>query len=287
MYGNLLTPQAIDLIKTLKDSGVIDDSWVIKPRAKLSEFIGTDQVDFNGGFGGETVGKMLEKPPLDRNVPAENLVFWHGTSSKDWEDIQRSGVLKPLYQGSQEAGFQSRGKNTHNKDHVYLAANEDVAWTYAKDRASHMNEKYFKDEWIRNIRWEHVDRWPIKPVLLKVKIPDTKNLRSDDDPVSDFLRKIGDKVWERKSPEEKQNIAQYIAKKYKTDPKNEKDVKVRWRDDEIGMSELINKLPARVYNTWLASMYRQKQVAYKGSIPLKYIEEVPFVSRGVVEKYEF
>ena len=283
-YGGLVKPQSKELMQALRDSGVIDDTWEFNPRfTQPGEYIGSTYQKFQGGMHGEnpTVGGVLKNPAMSKDVSSENLILWHGTSEKDWEQIQKDGALHPLFQGSnQQYGFESRAKHEHNKDHLYLASNENIAWDYAKQRARDQNRKADPDGWQYN-QHHGADRWPIKPVLLKVKIPEVANLRADDDAVNDILRNVGDKIWAAKSQQEREELARYLEKKTGYDLKDPSIAKMIWReDDDTGWPEIQAKIPARAYKAWLASIYRKGHVAYKGSIPLSNIQEVPFIPRG-------
>lgn len=282
-YGHLLTPSGLDALKTLKDSGIIDDTWKIDPNfVQPKEYIDDKYTSFQGGLHGQnpTVGSMINRPVFSKDISSNDLVLWHGTSSKDWEQIQRDGKLVPLFHGNnQQYGYQSRVKHKYNADHLYLATNEDIAWEFAKDRSRDQNRLSDKESW-KYIQHDGPSKWPIKPVLLKVKVPNIANLRSDDDPINDILRNVADRIWDKKTDEEKEQIAQYLRKKTGMDLKDPSVTKMIWReDDDTGWPEIEKRIPSRAYKAWIASIKRKGHVAYKGAIPIEYIQEVPFIPR--------
>lgn len=286
-FGGLVQPGGRDIMQSLKGAGVIDDSWEFDPKfTPPSAYIGHDYTNFQGGMHGEkpTVGSMINRPPLTKDVTPDDLILWHGTSSLDWKKIKEDGKIVPLFHGNnQQHGFESRAKHQYNKDHLYLAANENIAFDFAQQRSRDQNRKLHPKEW-EYIKHDGPSRWPIKPVLLKVKVPSIKNLRADDDPVNNILQKIGDRIWERKSDKEKEEITQYLRKKTGYDLKDSSVVRMVWReDDDTGWPEIEAKIPARAYKAWLASIIRKGHVAYEGHIPISNVQEVPFIPRDEEE----
>lgn len=261
------------LLKFLMDSNIIDDTWKVQNGKSVSEYIGYDFTKF---YDKDIPTKPSDVSNLDVLSPnIDNIVLYHGTSEYDWDKIQKKGVLYPLFIGSnQEYGSESRFKHEYNKDLLYLATNIQEAWNYAKARARNINKK------INGKDWEYQygnspQNWSIRPVLLRVNVPDVSKLRSDDDVANDRMREIGRKLWDKKSPEEQKRIMKELSTKVGFSVNDPSSGQMLWRDTDQGFIEIIKKLKPNIYKTWLSSMLRKNQVAYKGFIPIKFIKEIP------------
>jgi hypothetical protein len=165
MMGDKIKPAHKKLIDFLIKNGIIDDTWKFKGGDEIGRYVGYDWQTFTDPDLPTTVGAAKKTKLFSPAI--ENIILYHGTTNYGWDKIQKDGALYPLFTGSNTIyGSESRGKHPLNKDHIYLATNQDKGWHYAKQMAESLTRK-LKTE--------------AKPVLLQVKVPDVTKLRSDDD----------------------------------------------------------------------------------------------------------
>jgi hypothetical protein len=273
MIGDKIKPGHKKIIEFLKRNGIIDDMWEVKGGNDIGEYIGGTYSHFTDPDLPKNVSDLQRSDVLSPII--NNITLYHGTTDIGWDKIKKAGALYPLFMGSnKEFGFESRFKHKYNKDHLYLATNPDKAWDYAKTMASDFNRKRHKEEW-QYAQHSEAERWPIRPILLQIKIPDISKLRADDDVANERMRKIAEKLWDQKNPEEKQQIMANLSKKVGWEVKDPSSAKMLWRDTDEAFPIILSKLNPKIYKAWLSSMLRTDQVAYKGFIPLKFIKEVP------------
>ena len=293
--GSTVKPAIQKLIKFLLQNGIIDNTWSFDDGRGIGEFLGYKFTHFPDELAGKTPEEVASMEPFSRAI--SKLILFHGTSQKDWEKIQQFGALTPLFVGSAQAkGFESRSKHWGNEKLLYLATDRKDAWQYAKTRASDVMldlekrlEKRIKiaedqGDWeksarlakelqqISGSRHDSPCHRPVLPVLLRVRIPDISNLRADDDVVNSNMRKMGRWLWKKKPQEEKEAAIARMDKAVGFETATMADH--IWSSTE-GWEEILSRLPSRIYKAWYASIIRSQQVAYKGTIPIRFIEEVP------------
>lgn len=264
--GGKVDPKTQQLLSALLKAQIIDNSWSLD----------AGNIGFYGARGSQYHHhpEDINTAPLSKMASRSNrfdpttkeLFFYHGTSELDWGRIKKVGLL-PLFQGNTEPGYESRDKHEYNKDHIYLAPLKETVWHYATVRARAMSKKYAKDSY-----WEHSSpcAYPIRPVIIKVRIPDPYKLRADDDVVNGILRKLARKAWDDLPPEQKKSEIARVSKKVGFDISSAPDF--TWREDDEVFDQLLKKIPAKSWNMWLASIKKYDQVAYKGRIPPQYLE---------------
>lgn len=269
--GGKLRPQSQKLIKELLKFRVIDNTWKVdSDQVAPGEYIGHEFTKLEPQINKKSVDDLLKDTPLTRIT--NEITLYHGTSTYDWEKIKKFGALTPLFVGSnKEYGSESRFKHEFNKNYMYLATDEQKAWEFAKQRARDLMRKKYPEEW-KWSQYQGANSWTIKPVLLKVHIKDMSRLRSGDDNVNRILTNYSRKIWDAKSQEEKQKIMTKLGQK---DPSVTQMV---WRETEDGFNEIFKRIKPALYKAWLASMLREQEVAYDGIIPIKFIEEIPFLT---------
>ena len=277
MVGDKMKPATKKLVKFLMDNGIIDDTWKTKGGREISEYLGYDYTYFPDEHGPQKPSDVGRMGTFSAAI--QDITLYHGTSDYDWKTIQQKGGLMPLFVGTGEYGFDSRAKHEYNKDLIYLATTRDKAWDYAKTRAQSMNRKYAPQEW-KFSQYSGANSWAIKPVLLRVKVPDVSKLRSDDDAVNERMRKIAYRQWKKKSPEEQDRIAKELSKQLGYEIGDDPSTRAfAWRETDEGFAELLALVNPRMYRAWMASIMRYDQVAYKGIIPLSHVEEIPILPR--------
>lgn len=277
MVGDKTNTAIKKLVQFLADNGIIDNTWKVRGGKEVSEYLGSKYTHFPDPDMPKTVADVRQ---LDTVSAAMNqITLYHGTSEDDWQKIQKAGALYPLFMGSnKEYGFESRFKHSLNKDLLYLATNADKAWNYAKTRAQGASRKLHKSAW-QSQQYAGPEYWPVRPVLLRVTVPDMTKLRSDDDIANARMRNIAEKLWNEKSPEEQKEIMKALSLKAGFEVKDPSMGRMLWRDTDEGFSQILAKLNPKIYKAWLASMLRESQVAYKGYIPLRFIKEIPVFPR--------
>jgi hypothetical protein len=259
-------PAAQKLVKFLLANSVIDNSWKITA-SDIGEHLRGGWKTFAPSVAGKTPEELVAQEPFTRAV--SELYLYHGTSEKDWEKVQRFGALVPLFTGSaQTYGFESRTKHRGNVGHIYLTGTQKAAWEYAKTRSADINRKENPEKW-KTAQYRSACERDIKPILLGVQIPDVSKLRADDDEVNRLLRKAGDRIWEKKSPEEREAIKKEVGQK------DDSIARMVWRETDKGWKQILAKLPMRAYKAWFSTLQQQDQVAYKGIIPIKFISHIP------------
>jgi len=293
--GSTIKPAVQKLIKFLLQNNIIDNTWSFNDNRGIGEFIGYKFTHFPDELADKSPEEVTSIEPFSRAI--SKLILFHGTSQKDWEKIQKFGALTPLFIGSSQVkGFESRAKHWGNKKLLYLATDRKDAWEYAKTRASGVMldiekqlERRIKiaedqGDWeksakltrelqqIGSSRHDSACHRPVKPVLLRVRIPDLSKLRADDDVVNSNMRKIGRWLWNRKSQDEKKEAIARMDKQVGFETASMANH--IWSNTE-GYEQIISKLPSRIYKAWYASIIRSQQVAYQGSIPIRFIEEIP------------
>lgn len=277
MIGDKVKSAHKKLIKFLVSNGIIDDTWTVKGGREIGEYLDFKYTYFTDPDMPKTV-RDVDK--LQTISPAmENITLYHGTSEDDWEKIQKAGALYPLFMGSnKEHGYESRAKHPYNKDLLYLATNARKAWDYALMRAKGGNRRLDPKLW-SSMQHSDKQRWTIRPVLLRVTVPDITRLRADDDVVNAKMRNIADKLWNKKSPEEQQQIMIDLSQQRGFVVKDPSIADMLWRETDDAWPQILAKLNPKIYRAWLASILRTEQVSYKGFIPLRFIKEVPIFPR--------
>lgn len=269
--GDKIKSSQKKIIKFLMDNNIIDNTWKIEGK-NIKEYLGREFTSFTDPYAPKNVSDINKLDTISPNI--KNIVLYHGTSEYDWDNIKKSGALYPLFKGSnKQYGYESRFKHEHNKDFIYLATTIDKAWDYAKARARSINQTKDKD-W-KYTQGSGTENWMIRPVLLRVEIPDVSNLRADDDIANEKMRNIARNLWDKKSSDEKQEIMQQLSRQKGWEITDPSVGQMIWRDTDEAFPVILNKLNPKIFNTWLASMLRQDQVAYKGIIPIKFIKEIP------------
>lgn len=269
IVGVHVYPRVQQLLKDLIKKGIIDSSWKIKGDS-VGGYVDRQWTNIPGDIETKTVGDLAQQSSRFTSQ-TEDLVFYHGTSEKDWESIQKTG-LHPLGSSYVSApGYESRGKYEDNKNLIYLATTLDGAWGYAKTKASSVMMKTMPKQYELEKYGSDCDR-TIKPIVLRVRIPEISKLRADDDAVNGIMRKWADKIWDKKPKEEQQRIIKELSKKKGFDVSP--FPAFIWRETDDGFAEILNKVPKSAWKAWMASIRRFDQVGYEGNIPPRFIEPI-------------
>lgn len=222
-----------------------------------------------GDIESKTVNDIAN-PSSRLTAITKDLVFFHGTSTEDWESIKKIG-LHSLGSKYVKGGFESRGKYDLNKDIIYLATKIDGAYHYAKTRSADVMRQKMPEEW----KWMQYDsecNRPIKPIVIRVRIPDVGKLRSDDDAVAGIMRKLAGRIWDAKPKEEQDRIIKELSAKTGLDVKQ--FPASIWRESDDGFREILNRMPQKAWKAWIASIKRHNQVGYSGFIPPSFLEPI-------------
>jgi hypothetical protein len=272
--GNTLQPKVQQALRALRDAGIIDNTWTIKtakeasgyfPKLDADGYISKPWSSIPNEVDAQGLNALVDKA-IRLSPESKNLVFYHGTSSIDWEKIQKVG-LHPLGYGSNtQHGSESRGKHEGNAKVLYLAGSMDKALSYAKTRVDDWNIKKNKSAYIQIQDNE--------PVVLAVHVPDPVKLVADDDAVNDIARKISYRIWKEKSPEEQKHIMAELSAKHGFNVKDPTTGQMLWRETDAGFAAIMAKLPKSVYAAWRASLSRNDQVGYRGIIPPKFLKRI-------------
>jgi len=263
-----ISPRLDQLIKTLKSNGIVDDSWHLDARGL-------------GGIGYYKDGKYVTEPEeinksplsklrrLDKSIT--DLVAYHGTSEEDWQKIQKFGGLSPLFMSSgTTGGYESRYKHEYNKKTLYLAGTMQKAWDYATTRAKQISTK----------NGQKYGSSPcdllVKPIVLRVNIPDITKLRSDDDAVNSIMSKWARRIWDKFSYEEKKDLIKKMSDERGFDVSSMPDY--IWRETDAGFAKLLSLLPKDAFQAWFASAKRTGQIGYRGVIPLRFLQNLDLCS---------
>jgi hypothetical protein len=267
--GGHVWPRLQQLLRSLMDKGIIDATWTVNG-GSIGRYVDRTFESKPEEINARTAGELAQKS--SRLTPVtEDLIFYHGTSELDWESIKRVG-LHPLGSKYVKGAYESRAKHELNKDLIYLASSMQGAWDYAKTRTRSMMKQEMPGKYELFKNSPECD-WPMKPVVLRVKIPDIAKLRSDDDAANQIMRKWADILWNKKSKEEQARLIASMSKDRGFDVKS--FPAFVWRETDAGFSEIMNRVPKRVWMKWLASIRRYQQVGYKGYILPKFLEPIP------------
>lgn len=263
--GDKLEPLIQQAIGSLKAEGIIDDTWTVRTTGGVGRYV-------QGEY--RTTKEPAEALPLDHWLDQSNrldnrietITLYHGTSSLDWEKIQRVGLV-PLFHGAnQQHGYESRAKHEGNQKVLYLATDMRQAKQYADTRVTGQELK------LRDLPYR--DRPFVEPVILRVTIPDPHNLVADDDAANSMIRKIGYSLWKKKPREEQDRIMAELSSRQGWKVDDPSLGQMLWRETDAGWNEIQARMPRRVFRAWLASLRRYQQVGYRGVIPPKFIERV-------------
>ena len=271
--GTHVWPRVQQLLQDLIKKGIIDSSWSIKAD-NIGDYASYGNYKHaSGDIEKKNAGDLASQQSRITAV-TEDLTFYHGTSSDDWEKIQKVG-LHPLGSTFTKGGFESRGKHAGNEGLLYLASKLDDAWAYAKTRT----RSVYRAKDPERYKWDQHNSecsFPVKPVVLRVKIPDLAKLRSDDDAANNIMREWAERIWKAKSEEEREQTIDKLIKDTGMEIRKYGIAVAVWRETDAGFNEIANRVPKRVWHKWLASIKRYKQVGYKGFIPARFIELIKF-----------
>ena len=275
--GETLKPKVQQALRSLRDAGIIDSTWTIRTASEASGYVDGKFTSFKNEIDKKTLDELVDKA-IRLSPITKDIVLYHGTSSIDWEKIQKVGLHPLGYGTNKEGGTESRAKHEGNTKVLYLAGSEQKAMDYAKSRVDDQNKKRHGSPFIYTKDNE--------PIVLAVRVPDPNKLVADDDLVNGVARNIARKIWKAKPEDEKKRIIADLIEKQQT-PKASLSVfgydndsskwdiaEMLWRETEEGFSEIMAELPKSLFKAWKASLTRENQVGYKGIIPPKFIRRV-------------
>lgn len=266
--GETLKPKVQQALRSLRDAGIINSTWKIRTAMEASGYVDGKFTKFDNEVDKKTLDELVDKA-IRLSPITKNIVLYHGTSSIDWEKIQKVGLHPLGYGSNKHFGSESRAKHEGNTKILYLAASEQKAMDYAKSRVDDQNRKENGSSYI----YSHGN----EPVVLAVHVPDPNKLVADDDLVNGVARNIARKLWKAKSKEEKDQFIASLVAKQKLGQKTgfSGDVaEMYWRESDEGFAEIMAELPSSIFKAWKASLTRENQVGYKGIIPPKFIRRV-------------
>lgn len=268
--GGKITPRTQQILDALHKAKAIDDSWHIS-MSSAGRYENHTWKETDDPHVAKQTSQWAEQE--SRLTPAiKSITLFHGTSTADWERIQKVGLLSLDKSGTGHSR-ESRAKHNKNAGVVYLAGDIGVAMRYAESRVEALKKK------IRGVG----------PVVIQVEVPDISRLVSDDDAVNNVARKVSRKLWEKKTPEWKQdfftrNKPRYYATMFGTLDISDMSVEAimkedslamdLWRESEEGFNEIMSRLPDRLWEAWLASLRKTDQVGYRGIIPPKFLKRI-------------
>lgn len=262
-------PRVQQLLNDLIKKGIIDSTWKIAGD-NVGRYVNRKFERLPGDIESKTAGDLANQSSRLTAI-TDDLVFFHGTSEKDWEKIQKVGIHPLGSKFVSNHGFESRGKHDLNKNLVYLASKLEGAWGYAEMRTRSVMKEMMSKEW-EHYQYVELCSWPIKPIVLRVHVPDASKLRSDDDAANEIMREWARRLWDSKSKEEQEKIIKKLTAKTGLDVKQ--FPAMIWRESDEGFQEILNRVPKRIWHKWLASIRRYDQVGYKGYIPPTHIEPI-------------
>lgn len=263
--GESLKPKVQQALRALRDAGIIDNTWTIKTTRQASGYVQGTFTNFPNPVDERGLDALADKA-IRLTAVTKDIVLYHGTSLRDWEQIQRVG-LHPLGFGTNnQHGSESRGKHEGNTKVLYLAGTQDKALDYAKLRLADQNRKRSGNE--------HIKDYDNEAVVLAVHVPDPGKLVADDDVVNRMARDISRKLWKAKPPEEKQAIMAQVGQQRGFEVKDTTVGEMLWRETDAGFAEIFRLIPPAIFKTWKSSLFRENQVGYKGFIPPKFIKRV-------------
>jgi hypothetical protein len=177
---------------------------------------------------------------------------------------------------STSSGYETRLRINENKDFIYLSGTFSDAFRYAKTRARSNMLKHNKEQyqWVEHREWQY---WFIKPVVLLVTIPDFTNLRSDDDRVISLIKQKAHEMWSAMSPEVKRREQEISAKWFNDRNANftpESISDYLWVTSDNGCDQVLKHIDKTEWDNWKESIKVNNQVAYKGTIPPKYLKMI-------------
>jgi hypothetical protein len=262
--GESLKPKVQQALRTLRDKNIIDNTWKITTTRQAAQNVGNKFVHYTNPIDEKGLDALTDKALRLTNI-TKDMVFYHGTSTLDFEKIKKVG-LHPLGYGSNtQYGSESRGKHEGNNKVLYLAGSVSKALDYAKLRVADWNKKLHGSEYIYD---QNNDA-----IVLAVQIPDPARLVADDDAVNEVARRVASSIWKNKSKEDREAICNKLSQE-KGFKVNNDSGEFLWRETEEGFAEIMSKIPSRIFKTWKASLQRRDQVGYKGIIPPKFIKKV-------------
>jgi hypothetical protein len=265
-HGEHLRPRVQQAIRALRDAGIIDATWKVTTRRGYGYYPPDshtyrhteEPIDLKGL-------DQLADQALRLSPVSQNLVFYHGTSGLEWRRIQRVGLV-PLFVGSNaQHGAESRGKHAGNERVLYLASTVEKALQYAKTRAESNQRR------LGGYGSDTNDATTV--IVLRVQIPDPARLVADDDLIIRLAQRISRRLWQAKSPEERQQITDQINQQRKL--RLDRDTaELVWRESPEGFAMIMQRMPKRAFSLWLDSLKRNSQVGYRGIIPPKFITPI-------------
>lgn len=257
MVGDKLKPAQRKLLKFLADNGVIDPSWRLDSGGGVGGYKGWTYGTYTDPELPDTVGGAMGSGLLSPAM--DDLVLYHGTTDRGWEGIMRDGGLRPLFSGSNRTVGQESGyKHEMNRGHVYLATRPDKAWFYARQMAESLSARLGER---------------VKPVVLRVKVPDMSRLRTDDDLINGLFNRAARRIWDSLPEGEKSELRARMPKVGGREADDFWAAKYLMGIDEYRRM-ILGRIGRRAYGAWMASLLRKDQVAYDGAVPLRFLKVV-------------
>lgn len=266
--GENLKPKVQQAIRSLRDAGIVDNTWTIKTARQAAYYNDEGKYTYLPNTVDEKGIDALTDKMLRLSPVTKDMILYHGTSTMDWTKIQKVGLHPLGYGTNTQYGSESRFKHEGNTKVLYLAGTPDKAMNYAKTRVTDWNIKLRKSEYITAQDGSN------DPVILQVQVPDVGRLVADDDIVNELARKIARKLWAAKTPEDQQAIMAELSKQRGFEVKDPSVGMMLWRETDEGFAEIFAKVPPRIFKAWKASLNRENQVGYRGIIPPKFIKRI-------------
>lgn len=259
--GDKIQPATQQLLQFLRKEKIIDDSWKVRGD-EYSKYVGYDFKTFPSKYSKDFDFLTDQRNRLTDGI--KDIRLYHGTSSQDWEKIQKVGLF-PLNKGTnKEGGFESRHKHEGNENVLYLTGSLKAAQQYAQTRCSSLENKAKKaGKYIK-----------LEPIVLEVRIPDARKLVADDDIVNGVAREQARKLWDKKSDAEKADLKAKLTESAGFEVRDDSTAQMLWRETDAGFNEIMKTIPKMIYKAWLASLKRQNQVGYRGRIPASFITKL-------------
>jgi hypothetical protein len=273
-YANKISSGAQQLITSLYKTGLIDSTWKLTKHERLSYHTAGGKYITDFGHHND-LSLLFWMDRKNRLFLGNDLTFYHGTSTFDLPLIKKQGLLNLSVKGI-SGGTATRLKIEENRKFVYLSTDIETAMSYAKERAGGYNRKYHADAW-SYMQYQTWQVWDIQPVILKVTLPDVTKLRSDDDRLIKMIKAKAYEVWQTLPANIKSDQIAKTVQWFKThnmDYKPEQIETFLWVMSDPGFEYILPMIDKSEWNNWKRSLEQDKQVAYEGIIPPKFLSVV-------------
>ena len=241
---------------------MIDNTWKVHISDTLGYYLKGDYVHRESEYENLPPNFWRRNTRID---VGENLILYHGTSEQELPTILKYG-LRPLGSKHTTAGGESRIRMEENKNILYLAGTLQDAYRYAdlKARWNMRAKDNTQYSYVEHYEWDH---WFIKPIVLKVKVPDFTKLRSDDDRIIYLIKQKASELWSA-MPEEQKNIEKIKTvewfNEHNISYKPEDISNYLWTISDNGCNAVIKHIDKSEWNNWKASLASHNQIGYEG-----------------------